>query len=128
MSDNTRQLPVIVRKLCHQPTIKFISVASDPRAFDFLHPAASRPNYLFGLWDPSRIDEKGRYRRMVVQQATLDGILSWPKAASSLSLESAACQMSELQRESSAVLAGVMLMASGRSIWARAGVDHPGSF
>ena len=90
-------------------------LAIDPRAFDFLHPAASRPNYLFGLWDPSRIDEKGRYRRMVVQQATLDGILSWPKAASSLSLESAACQMSELQRESSAVLAGVMLMASGLS-------------
>ena len=46
-------------------------LAIDPRAFDFLHPAASRPNYLFGLWDPSRIDEQGLYRRMVVQQATL---------------------------------------------------------
>ena len=31
-------------------------LAIDPRAFDFLHPAASRPNYLFGLWDPGRID------------------------------------------------------------------------
>ena len=56
-------------------------LAIDPRAFDFLHPAASRPNYLFGLWDPARIDEQGRYRRMVVQQATLDGVLSWPSVA-----------------------------------------------
>ncbi|MFM8735090.1 MAG: hypothetical protein ACKOC8_07855 [Pirellulales bacterium] len=83
-------------------------LAIDPRAFDFLHPAASRPNYLFGLWDPSRIDDRGLYRRMVVQQATLDGILSWPTAA-------AAGAPNELQWESSAVLAGVMLMASGLS-------------
>ena len=83
-------------------------LAIDPRAFDFLHPAASRPNYLFGLWDPARIDDRGLYRRMVVQQATLDGILSWPTAA-------AAGTPAELQWESSAVLAGVMLMASGLS-------------
>jgi hypothetical protein len=83
-------------------------LAIDPRAFDFLHPAASRPNYLFGLWDPARIDDRGLYRRMVVQQATLDGILSWPAAAT-------AGAPAELQWESSAVLAGVMLMASGLS-------------
>jgi len=84
----------------------------DPRAFDFLHPAASRPNYLFGLWDPARIDERGRYRRMVVQQATLDGILSWPDAAASVG---GAAAPEELRLESGAVLAGVMLMASGLS-------------
>jgi hypothetical protein len=85
-------------------------LAIDPRAFDFLHPAASRPNYLFGLWDPAQIDEQGFYRRMVVQQATLDGILSWPEVAGGGSGVSA-----ELRHEASAVLAGVMLMASGLS-------------
>ena len=89
-------------------------LAIDPRAFDFLHPAASRPNYLFGLWDPSRIDNAGCYRRMVVQQATLDGILSWPVAAVAESGDAAGA-VADLQRESSAVLAGVMLMASGLS-------------
>ena len=89
--------------------------AIDPRAFDFLHPAASRPNYLFGLWDPSRIDERGRYRRMVVQQATLDGILSWPEAAAGPGPEPDPHKASQLRLESAAVLAGVMLMASGLS-------------
>jgi hypothetical protein len=89
-------------------------LAIDPRAFDFLHPAASRPNYLFGLWDPSRIDERGCYRRMVVQQATLDGILSWPQAAAGTGTPDAGIE-AQLRRESAAVLAGVMLMASGLS-------------
>ncbi|MFM7077482.1 MAG: hypothetical protein ACKO3G_15670 [Planctomycetaceae bacterium] len=88
-------------------------LAIDPRAFDFLHPAASRPNYLFGLWDPARIDQRGRYRRMVVQQATLDGILSWPDAAAGR--DGQAGRADELRLEAGAVLAGVMLMASGLS-------------
>jgi hypothetical protein len=87
-------------------------LAIDPRAFDFLHPAASRPNYLFGLWDPARIDGQGNYRRMVVQQATLDGILSWPAAPRD---DRTPRREAELRWESSAVLAGVMLMASGLS-------------
>ena len=90
-------------------------LAIDPRAFDFLHPAASRPNYLFGLWDPERIDSRGNYRRMVVQQATLDGILSWPEAAGDSPLDQTPERRLQFQRESSAVLAGVMLMASGLS-------------
>lgn len=89
-------------------------LAIDPRAFDFLHPAASRPNYLFGLWDPGRIDEQGCYRRMVVQQATLDGILSWPVEALAGS-DAGTEDLAELRQESAAVLAGVMLMASGLS-------------
>jgi hypothetical protein len=88
-------------------------LAFDPRAFDFLHPAASRPNYLFGLWDPQRIDTEGRYRRMVLQQATLDGILSWPREAPRAGREAATA--GELELESAAVLAGVILMASGLS-------------
>src|SRR5690606_14462326 len=46
--------------------------AVDPRAYDFDHPANKRPNYHFGQWDPSHIDNQGRYRRFVVQQVTLD--------------------------------------------------------
>ena len=90
-------------------------LAFDPRAFDFLHPAASRPNYLFGLWDPARIDGQGFYRRMVVQQATLDGILSWAEAAVASPADRAPARQAQLRRESAAVLAGVILMASGLS-------------
>jgi len=88
-------------------------LAFDPRAFDFMHPAASRPNYLFGLWDPSRIDEQGRYRRLVVQQATLDGILSWRDADQACATDPT--RAVELAWESAAVLAGVILMAAGLS-------------
>ena len=84
-------------------------LAIDPRAFDFLHPAASRPNYLFGLWDPALIDDNGCYRRLVIQQATLEGILSWAEAPQ------AQAHRAEAAEESAAVLAGVMLMASGLS-------------
>jgi hypothetical protein len=90
-------------------------LAFDPRSFDFLHPAASRPNYLFGLWDPTRIDGQGFYRRMVVQQATLDGILSWAEAAVESPADLTAQRQAQLRQESAAVLAGVILMASGLS-------------
>jgi hypothetical protein len=49
----------------------------------------------------------------VVQQATLDGILSWPDAARRAAPAEPAEE--EFRWESSAVLAGVMLMASGLS-------------
>jgi hypothetical protein len=88
-------------------------LAFDPRAFDFLHPAASRPNYLFGLWDPALIDERGCYRRMVVQQATLEGILSWGDPVDLGAGEAGSPE--ERRLEAAAVLAGVMLMASGLS-------------
>ena len=90
-------------------------LALDPRAFDFLHPAASRPNYLFGLWDPAGIDGQGFYRRMVVQQATLDGILSWAEAGLESPENRTAERQTQLRQESAAVLAGVILMASGLS-------------
>jgi len=91
-------------------------LAIDPRAFDFLHPAASRPNYLFGLWDPARIDGRGRYRRLVVQQATLDGILSWTHVGKSPeAMAGERRSPEEAVREAAGVLAGVMLMAAGLS-------------
>jgi len=89
-------------------------LAVDPRAFDFLHPAASRPNYLFGMWDPARIDDDGCYGRMVLQQVTLDGILSWPMQGRAGG-GAAADLEPQLRWESAAVLAGVVLMAAGLS-------------
>jgi hypothetical protein len=109
--DILRQAPAELVQQADFDLAMLEELAIDPRAFDFLHPAASRPNYLFGLWDPTRIDPQGNYRRMVVQQATLDGILSWSAAGDA----QAADRDAELRWESSAVLAGVMLMASGLS-------------
>ena len=100
--------PELLRQADFEPEL-LAELAIDPRAFDFLHPAASRPNYLFGLWDPSLIDDDGCYRRLVIQQATLEGIHSWPAA------HGAEIDPAELREESAAVLAGVMLMASGLS-------------
>ena len=46
---------------------------------------------------------------LLIQQATLEGILSWSAEAQP------GVPVEELQQESAAVLAGVMLMASGLS-------------
>ena len=89
-------------------------LAFDPRAFDFMHPAASRPNYLFGLWDPQP-DRRagplppdggpaGHARR---HSLLADRPRRWPARIPTTD--------AELRLESSAVLAGVMLMASGLS-------------
>ncbi len=51
-------------------------LAFDPRAYDFDHPVNKRPNYHFGQWDPHHIDNRGRYRRFVLQQVTLDTLLA----------------------------------------------------
>ncbi|MBX3431983.1 MAG: hypothetical protein KF847_01420 [Pirellulales bacterium] len=79
-------------------------IALDPRAYDFDHPANRRPNHHFGMWDPFQISESGYYSRFVIQQLTLDALLSRSESDGSKHLEEAA-----------AVLAGTMLMASGTS-------------
>ncbi|MCR9291809.1 MAG: hypothetical protein NXI32_03760 [bacterium] len=81
-------------------------LAFDPRAYDFDHPVNQRPNYHFGQWDPHCIDNSGHYRRFVVQQVTLDALLARVHEPSSLS-------QAEVLTEAAAVLAGIMLMASG---------------
>jgi hypothetical protein len=83
-------------------------IALDPRAYDFDHPVNKRPNYHFGQWDPHHIDNRGFYRRFVLQQVTLDSLLA--RATSSRHLDE-----EELMWEAAAVLAGTMLMASGTS-------------
>ena len=83
-------------------------IALDPRAYDFDHPVNKRPNYHFGQWDPHQIDNRGYYRRFVLQQVTLDSLLGRIAASPHLDPQ-------ELLWEAAAVLAGTMLMASGTS-------------
>lgn len=81
-------------------------LALDPRAYDFDHPANKRPNHHFGQWDSRHLDGQGRYRRFVVQQVTLDALMSRIDECPDLPRE-------ELVLEAAAVLAGTILMASG---------------
>ncbi len=83
-------------------------LAMDPRAYDFDHPANRRINYQFGQWDPHHIDNRGRYRRFVVTQVTIEALLDRTTSVSDIA-------PSELMYEAAAVLAGTMLMASGVS-------------
>ena len=84
--------------------------AYDPRAYDFDHPVNRRPNYHFGTWDPHAIDGDGRYRRFVVQQVTLNALLSRIAEVDDL-------PRYQLLEEGAAVLAGTVLMATGISGW-----------
>ncbi|MHC4403442.1 MAG: hypothetical protein ACYTG0_27615, partial [Planctomycetota bacterium] len=81
-------------------------LAMDPRALDFDHPVNRRPNHHFGGWDPDCIDNQGRYRRFVVQQVTLDGLLDRVRRRDDLPHE-------EVLFEAAAVLICTMLMGSG---------------
>jgi len=83
-------------------------LALDPRAYDFDHPVNKRPNYLFGQWDMHCLDNSGRCRRFVVQQAALDAMLARIEERAELPYE-------EVLFEEAAVLAGTMLMGSGIS-------------
>jgi hypothetical protein len=83
-------------------------LALDPRAYDHHHPADKRPNYRFGEWDPHQIDNRGFYRRFVVRQNVLDGLLERVQSSKEGSAE-------ELLQEAATVLAAMILMASGIS-------------
>ncbi len=86
-------------------------IALDPRAYDFDHPVNRRPNYHFGQWDPHQITSAGYYSRFVLQQVTLEGLLSRCKNH----LYATGCSESECELEAASVLAGTMLMAAGTS-------------
>lgn len=83
-------------------------LAVDPRSYDFSHPVHQRPNYVFGEWDPHRIDGRGRYARFVLRMVTLDALVDRIENSVTLAREQAIV-------EASAVLSGTMLMASGVS-------------
>jgi hypothetical protein len=91
-------------------------LALDPRAYDFDHPASKRPNHHFGQWDLHRVDNRGYYRRFVLQQVTLDALLSRvnaPKTRTCGQDSANDATREELLFEAAAVLAGTILMASG---------------
>ena len=83
-------------------------LALDPRAYDFDHPVNKRPNYQFGQWDPHHIDNRGRYRRVVLQQVTLDALMQWVE-------EPGGAGDAQRLFEAAAALSGTILMASGTS-------------
>ncbi len=95
-------------------------IAIDPRAYDFDHPASKRPNHHFGQWDLHRVDNRGFYRRFVLQQITLDAMLSRVGVAEKEGERGRGGEgevldsvREELLFEAAAVLAGTILMASG---------------
>ena len=95
----------LLREACFDPEM-LDELAFDPRAYDFDHPANKRPNHHFGMWDPHKIDNSGRYRRFVVQQITLDALMQRVDEPPDLPLE-------EVRFEAAAVLAGTILMSTG---------------
>ncbi|MEZ6087556.1 MAG: hypothetical protein R3C05_05925 [Pirellulaceae bacterium] len=99
-----------IKRAAHFDIDLMTELAYDPRAYDFDHPVNRRPNYHFGTWDPHAIDGQGRYRRFIVQQVTLDALLSRTREVTDLPKD-------ELFDEAAAVLAGTILMASGISGW-----------
>ena len=81
----------------------------DMRSHDHLHPVNKRTNYMFGEWDPHRIDTKGHYRRVVLRRIILDALLTWiddPKSRT---------PRAERLFDAAAALCGTMLMASSIS-------------
>ena len=97
----------LLRQAWFDPSL-LAELALDPRAYDFDHPVNRRPNYHFGGWDLHKIDNKGHYRRFVLQQVTLDSILERVESRGDRS-------HGEMLYEAAAVLAGTMLMGSGVS-------------
>ena len=86
-------------------------LAIDPRAFDFDHPINKRPNHHFGTWDEQRIGPDGYFRRFIIHQVTLDGLLCRVRDE----LARGEISKDELEAEAAAVLACTMLMASAIS-------------
>jgi len=84
-------------------------LAIDQRAYDHLHPANKRTNYLFGEWDPHRIDNKGYYRRFVIREIILESLQDW--------IDDKKSRTSRAERlfDAAAALCGTMLMASSVS-------------
>lgn len=102
----------ILREACFDLE-KMQELVMDARSYDFDHPVNRKPNYHFGLWDPNDIDNDGFFRRFVVHQVTVDGILARVSAARLGESDVAGVPYEELIYEAGSVLAGTMLMGSG---------------
>jgi len=106
--------PAILRDACLDPE-KMRELVLDPRAYDFDHPVNRRPNYHFGTWDLQTIDNNGYFRRFVLHQVTLDGILQRLESAYTGESDVSSVPYDELLYEAGAILAGTMLMGAGIS-------------
>lgn len=107
--------PDLLRDAWFDPAL-LQELAVDPRAYDFDHPAGKRPNYQFGQWDLHTIDNRGFYRRFILQQSAIDSLLARVHQLSeSGHPESKQRNREHLIVEAAAVLAGTILMASGTS-------------
>lgn len=84
-------------------------LAIDLREYDHSQPAAQRPNHLFGEWDPEKIDNKGRFTRMVVRSMLLR--LLWDQVENPGPGDPPDRQ--ERLEEGAILLAGVILMSAG---------------
>lgn len=103
-----KQLPEEMTEPAHFNLNRMDELSLDVRAHDHLHPVNKRTNYMFGEWDPEQIDVKGFYRRFVIRRIILDSLLEWLNTDNGLPGE-------ERLFDSSAVLAGTILMASSIS-------------
>ncbi|MEX0825069.1 MAG: hypothetical protein WD119_02835 [Pirellulaceae bacterium] len=108
--DILRETDPEILRAAHFEIDRLTEMAIDPREYDFEHPVNRRPNYQFGQWDPHSIDDQGYYHRFILQQVTLDALLSRFDDEQSLPRE-------QLYFEAAAVLAGTLLMAAGISGW-----------
>ena len=106
--DFLKRLPDELTEPAHFSLGRMDELCLDVRAHDHLHPVNKRTNYMFGEWDPELIDTKGFYRRFVIRRIILDSLLDWLETDNGTSAE-------ERLFDSSAVLAGTILMASSIS-------------
>ncbi len=106
--DFLSKLPDELTEPAHFNLSRMVELCLDVRAHDHLHPVTKRTNYMFGEWDPELIDTKGFYQRFIIRHIILDTLLDWLHTENGTSYE-------ERLFDSSAVLAGTILMASSIS-------------
>jgi hypothetical protein len=103
-----RNAPIGILRQAQFSPERIETLALDPRAYDFDHPVNKRPNYHFGLWDPTKVSPDGYFSRFIVQQVTMDALAGRIRQRQDL-------ELSETVFEAASVLAGIVLMASGIS-------------
>jgi len=102
------ELTVDIQRESYFDLDRMNELAVDVRAYDHLHPANKRTNYIFGEWDPHVIDNSGFYRRFVIRHIILNALLSWIDRDDDTPRD-------ERLFDASAVLCGTILMASSIS-------------
>ncbi len=102
------QIPDELTEPAHFRLERVQELCLDVRAHDHLHPVNKRTNYMFGEWDPDRIDSRGFYTRFVIRRIILDALLDWLNSDRDIPSE-------ERLFDASVVLAGTILMASSIS-------------